>query len=279
MSTLIIGCGMLGRRVGRLLHDRGEPVFGTTRTPEKAAELAAIGIEPVLADVLKPEDLAALPAADRVLYCVGFDRGAGVPMRRVYVNGLANVLAELPGSVGRFVYAGSSGVYGQNAGEWVDENAPAEPRHESGRITLEAEDLARERSAVVVRFTGMYGPGRIVRRAAIENSEIIIGNPSSHLNLIHIDDAAATAVRAIDLGEPGRIYLASDDRPVERQEYYGLLARLLGAPAPRFQPLAPTIPSEPNKRVSNHRIKTELALVLAYPDITTGLPAALAGSI
>ncbi|MEO6809537.1 MAG: NAD-dependent epimerase/dehydratase family protein [Isosphaeraceae bacterium] len=278
MSTLIVGCGMLGRRVGRLLHLRGEPVFGTTRTPEKAAELAALGIEPVLANVLEPGTLAALPAADRVLYCVGFDRGAGVSMRTVYVNGMMDVLKELPLTIGRFVYASSTGVYGQGDGDWVDEDAATEPRHESGRVALEAETLARERSATVLRFAGLYGPGRIVRRAAIENGDVINGDPSNYLNLIHLDDAAAAAVRALDLGEPGRIYLASDDRPVERLEYYGLVARLLGAPAPRFQGPDPASQGESNKRVSNHRIKTELGLVLTYPDITTGVPAALAES-
>lgn len=279
MSTLIVGCGMLGRRVGRLLVQRGESVYGTTRTPKRADELAALGIKPVLADVLEPGTLASLPTADRVLYCVGFDRGAGVAMRTVYVNGLMDALKKLPATPRRFVYASSTGVYGQTDGGWVDEDAPTDPRHESGRVALEAETLARQRSAIVVRFAGLYGPGRIVRRAAIENGDVIPGDPSNYLNLIHLDDAAAAAVLALDLGEPGRIYLASDDRPVERLEYYGLAARLLGAPAPRFQRPDPSSPAEPNKRVSNHRIKTDLGLVLTYPDILTGVPAALAGSI
>jgi nucleoside-diphosphate-sugar epimerase len=285
VSTLIVGCGYLGRRVGRLLSRRGERVWGTARSPARAEELRGWGIEPALADVLDPESLGSLPRADRVLYCVGYDRRAGVPLRDVYVEGLRNVLSRLPVPVGRLVYVGSTGVYGQDDGSWVDEESPARPRHESGRVGLEAEDLARTisagwgRPAVVVRYAGLYGPGRIIRRAALAAGEAIVGDPRKYLNLIHIDDAAATAVAALERGEPGRLYLASDDRPVERREYYERVASLLGAPRPRFEPPAAGGPEalreEANRRVSNRRMKAELGVILSHPDISTGLPAAL----
>ena len=85
-TTLIVGCGYLGRRVAARLthHDR---VFGTCRSNARAAELTALGVEPIVADVLQPETgPAGLPTVDRVLYCVGFDRAAGVPMRTVDVE-------------------------------------------------------------------------------------------------------------------------------------------------------------------------------------------------
>lgn len=280
MSTLIVGCGYLGRRVGRLLARRGEPVWGTVRSQARAAELAAEGIEPVLADVLDPGSLAGLPQADRVLYCVGFDRGSGAPLRAVAVAGLRDLLMRLPGTVGRLVYAGTTGVYGQEDGGWVDEESPAEPRHESGRVALEAEGVVqafaaeRRLTAVVVRFAGLYGPGRIIRRAALAAGEAIAGDPRGFLNLIHIDDAATAAVAALGRDRPGPLYLAGDDRPVRRCEYYERAAELLGAPRPRFEPLAAG--DRANRRVANRRIKAELDLTLAYPDIQTGLPAALA---
>ena len=77
MTTLIIGCGYLGERVGVRLRRGGEQVFGTVRSDARAAEIAAQGIEPVIADVLDRASLRGLPAAERVFYCVGFDRSAG----------------------------------------------------------------------------------------------------------------------------------------------------------------------------------------------------------
>jgi nucleoside-diphosphate-sugar epimerase len=58
MTTLIIGCGYLGRRLGALLLQDGGRVFGTVRSHSRAAEIAGLGIEPVIADVL-----SLIPAA------------------------------------------------------------------------------------------------------------------------------------------------------------------------------------------------------------------------
>ncbi|HMB04041.1 MAG TPA: SDR family oxidoreductase [Isosphaeraceae bacterium] len=285
MTTLIVGCGYLGRRVGARLARRGERLLGTTRSAERAPTLANLGIEPVIADVLDPGSLAGWPEADRVLYCVGFDRSAGVAMRTAYVEGLRHALDRLAGRAGRLVYVGSTGVYGQTGGEWVDEASPTEPTHEAGRVALDAERLARRVGdrrglpVVVVRYSGLYGPGRIVRRASLERGEPIAGDPARSLNLIHIDDAAEAAIAALDRGAPGEVYLASDDRPVARREYYTLAARLVHAPAPRFEIPAPGTSEArrdaSNKRVSNRRMREALRVSLRFPDITTGLPAAI----
>jgi nucleoside-diphosphate-sugar epimerase len=287
VSTLIVGCGYLGHRVGARLRDRGEQVHGTIRSPNRAEEIAGQGIEPVVADVLDLDSLRGLPATERVFYCVGFDRSAGATMRTVYVDGLQNVLDSLPRSVSRFVYASSSGVYGQTDGEWVDENSTTRPQHESGKVCLEAEQLVRvwadsrasSVSAVILRYVGLYGPGRVVRRAILERAEPIPGDPAKYLNLIHIDDAVLAGVAALETIEVEPIYLIGDDRPVTRREYYSLMATLLSAPEPRFEPPGPegreSSRDATNKRVANHRMKRGLGLKLIYPDITTGLPAAI----
>ncbi|MFI5458744.1 MAG: SDR family oxidoreductase [Isosphaerales bacterium] len=290
MTTLIIGCGYLGQRAGVLLRRRGERVYGTVRSQGRAAEIAGLGIEPVVADVLEPDSIRGLPAAECILYCVGFDRSAGASMRTVYVDGLRNVLDCLLSGATRFVFASSTGVYGQTGGEWVDEETPPGPRHESGKLCLGAEERVRswdsERnsgsSAIVLRFAGLYGPGRIVRRAMLERGEPIPGGPDRFLNLIHIDDAARAAVAALATGVAHPIYVIADDRPVTRREYYSRVATLLGAPEPRFAlPQPGTLEAtrdETNKRIANRRMRAELVLDLVYPDILTGLPAALSSS-
>ena len=208
-------------------------------------------------------------------------------MRTVALDGLRNTLERLAGRVGRLGYASSTGVYGRGVGEWVDEESPTDPAHESGRVVLEAEGLLRAVAAsrglpiVILRFAGLYGPGRIPRRSSLERGDPIVGDPDRPLNLIQVDDAAEAVVAALDRGRPGRIYLVSDDRPTARREYYDAVARLLGAPAPRFVPPEPGSPESlreaSSKRVSNRRLHAELGVSLAYPDITTGLAAALGG--
>jgi nucleoside-diphosphate-sugar epimerase len=285
MSTLIVGCGYLGQRLGMRLRREGETVFGTVRSEGRAEELRANGIEPVILDVLRRSAEFELPAVERVFYCVGFDRGSGASMRSVYVDGLRNVLEGLPGSVRRVVHASSTGVYGQTHGEWVDEGSVAEPVTESGRVCLEAEEIVRgwafagAKSSVVLRFAGLYGPGRVVRRAAIERGEAIGGDGDRFLNLIHIDDAATVSYAALFEANVEPIYLVCDDRPVTRREYYGLTARLLGANEPRFVAPVPGSAEEvrdlSNKRICNGLMKSELGIVLSYADIDTGLASAL----
>ncbi len=287
MTTLIIGCGYLGGRLGALLRHAGEPVYGTVRSQARAAELRAQGVEPLIVDVLNPGSLGNLPAVDRVFYCVGYDRSAGPLMRAVYVDGLLSVLDHLPRQVTRLVYASSTGVYGQSEGEWVDERTLPSPRTESGRICLDAEERLRDWTfnrggtitAVTLRFAGLYGPGRVVRRALIERGEPIPGDPLKMFNLIHIEDAAAAALKGLSVASPDPVYLVSDDRPVTRLEYYSLLATLLNAQAPTFAPPGAGSLDDgrdaTSKRVANHRMKAGLGVTLIYPDITTGLPASI----
>ncbi|HYH65754.1 MAG TPA: SDR family NAD(P)-dependent oxidoreductase, partial [Urbifossiella sp.] len=106
-AALLFGCGYLGRRVAASWVGAGRRVAAVTR--RNAADLRALGVEPVVADVTDAATLSTLPCAATVLYAVGMDRSAGHSMRDVYVGGLGNVLAALPAS-GRFVYVSSTSV-------------------------------------------------------------------------------------------------------------------------------------------------------------------------
>ena len=283
MSCLIVGCGYLGRRIGAILLKRGEAVYATTRTAERGRELKPLGIIPLIADVLKPDSFPTFPTIDRVFYCVGYDRSAGVSFRVLYRDGLQNMLKALKNLTPRIVYASSTGVYGQDKGEWVDEESPTEPTTESGKACLDAERTLAETCLdsgieyAVIRYSGLYGPGRMIRRSALERGEPIAGDPGKFLNLIHIQDAAIAAIAVLDAGTSGRTYLASDDQPVPRRSYYQMAAALLQAPSPSFvdPQLGNAIREEPNKRILNRRIKEELGFKPTYPSIVEGLPASL----
>jgi nucleoside-diphosphate-sugar epimerase len=222
--------------------------------------------------------LEVLPRAAGVAYCVGFDRSPGRAMRDVYVRGLENVLTHLPVPE-RFVYVSSTGVYGQSDGEDVDETAATAPAEESGRVVLEAERLLRSRlpGAIVLRFAGIYGPGRLLRRQAIESGEPLVGDAEKWLNLIHVDDGAAAVLAAAARGTPGAVYNVCDDLPVRRREFYAELAHVLGAPPPRFVPPAPGTPPPPHERVHrrilNRKLRGELGLALRYSTFSEGLRA------
>jgi nucleoside-diphosphate-sugar epimerase len=194
---------------------------------------------------------------------------AGRSMREVYVGGLTNVLDALP-APRRFVYVSSTSVYGQGGGEWVDEDSPTEPVEENGRIVLECERLLRRRlpDAIILRLAGIYGPGRLIKRAAVERGEPLATDPDKTVNLIHVEDGARAVVAAAERGRTGATYNVADGRPVTRREFYGELARLLGAPSPRFEPMSV---DRTDRRISNRRLRSELGLELLYADYRAGL--------
>jgi nucleoside-diphosphate-sugar epimerase len=273
---LILGCGYLGRRVARRWLARGEKVYALTRDADTAATLRGEGIGPIVGDVLRPDTLGQLPQAATVLYAIGFDRASGASMRQVYVDGLASVLDHLHRPE-RFIYVSSSSVYGQTDGGWVDEDSPTEPLEESGRIVQGAERLLRERlpEAIVLRFSGIYGPGRLLRRKTLEAGEPVVGDPDKWLNLIHVEDGADAVLAAEAHAQPGRIYNICDDTPVRRRDFYVELAKRLHAPPPRFVIPAPDQPTPPhekaNRRIRNTRMKTELQVRLRFADYLGGL--------
>lgn len=275
-THLIIGCGYLGRRVAGLWRRQGRRVLATTRRPDTARELRQLGLEPILCDVLDPPQL---PAVDVVCYAVALDRGSGATMRSVYVDGLARVCERLPPPA-RFVYVSSSSVYGQTDGSWVDESAATEPEEESGRIVVDAEAVLRQRlpEAIVLRFSGIYGPGRLLRRKSIEAGEPIVADADKWLNLIHVTDGAGAVLAAQDHARPGGVYNICDGHPVRRRDFYNELARVLAAPPPRFS--APPWDQPPphekaNRRIANRRMREELRVALAYPDYQQGLAASV----
>lgn len=274
-AKLIIGCGYLGRRVAAQWRAAGERVFATTRRPERADEFRALGLDPIMCDITRPESLTALPhSVDAIVHCVGLDRTAGLPMRTVYVDGLRNILTTLLGWTGRFVHVSSTSVYGQTNAEDVDETAATEPIEESGRIVLDAERCLRmlRPEAIVLRFAGIYGPDRLLKSKALRAGEPLTAHPDKRLNLIHVDDGARAVVAAIERGSPGAIYNVCDDEPVLRRAFYARFAELIGAPPPTF---APSAHERANRRILNTRLRRDLAVELLYPTFKEGLRASV----
>jgi nucleoside-diphosphate-sugar epimerase len=278
MEKLIVGCGYLGERVAALWHGEGQRVLATTR---RSGILPRSVTRPIVCDVLDPRSLDNLPEADTVLYAVGFDRASGASMRAVYVDGLANALVRLRGRSKKFIYVSSSSVYGQTGGEWVDEESVTEPIEESGNIVLAAEQVLRATwpEAVILRFAGIYGPGRLLRQKTVASGEPIVGDRAKWLNLIHVEDGARAVLAADEHARGGRIYNICDDHPVRRCVFYTALARELGAPPPTFALPPADQPPPPhekaNRRLRNRRMHEELRVLLKYARYDAGLRASL----
>ena len=142
---------------------------------------------------------------------------------------------------------------------------------EDGQICLKAEEIARSKGAIVLRLSGLYGPGRLLRRIeAIRREQPITGNPDGYLNLIHVDDGARVVTALAQHNNPAATYLVTDDKPILRRTYYERLAELVGAPPPTFE--TNVVDSTAfNKRCSNARLHAELGDILRFPTFDVGL--------
>ena len=124
-------------------------------------------------------------------------------------------------------------------------------------------------SLTILRMAGMYGPGRLLRRISDLRSGIPLPGPAeSYLNLIHIDDAV-TAVAELAPCEDVPLLNAVNAGTLTRKEYYGELARIVGAPVPVFDE-SDTLVRGGNKRVISE-VRTLLTLNFQFDDVKAGL--------
>jgi nucleoside-diphosphate-sugar epimerase len=280
MTKLIFGCGYLGERVARRWREAGHTVVVVTRSDRRAKTFQQQGYDVIVADVTRPETLRNLPAAETVLFAVGFDRDSGHSIEEVYVRGMRNLLAALPAETRRLIYISTTGVYGSADGGWVDEVTPPDPQRDGGRASLAAEELIAAHSlgqrSILLRLAGIYGPGRVPFIRELRAGEPIPARTNGWLNLIHVDDAAAVVVSAAEILISGcSVYCVSDGVPVERGEYYSEVARQISVPPPQFVEPDPNSPraarAEANRRISNARMLAEIRVTLAFPDYRAGL--------
>ena len=285
MAKLIFGCGYLGARVASLWRAAGCEIYAVTRSQQRAQALSAAGLLPIVADLTTGAELPIPQGVRTVLFAVGYDRQGGRSIHDVYVGGLAHVLKNLSPTVEKVIYISSTGVYGQVTGNEVDEDSPCHPTREGGRACLAAEELLRASTlankSVILRLAGIYGPGRIPRSQDLLAGKPIDAPATGWLNLIHVEDAARIVLLAEERAAPPKLYVVSDGQPAQRGDYYCELARLLGAPAPRFvEPTADSPAAQraaSDKRVNPRRMFADLRPTLLYPSYRDGLAAIVRG--
>ena len=282
---LIIGCGDIARRALPWLvgHYR---VYAAVRSSANLGELRAMGVTPLRADLDKPHTLKRLAGIGNVVLHFAPPQETGLQDKRTRA-----LIAALSGGKilpRRLVYISTSGVYGNCDGAWVSEEHPVRPQTARAQRRADAEARLRRfgrsrRVAVsILRAPGIYAGNRLPLTRLERGLPLLRREEDIHTNHIHADDLALIARTALARGRPGRIYNASDESALKMGEYFDLLADRLGLPrAPRLprveveQALSPAMLSfmGESRRLTNRRIKRELAVRLTHPDVAATLAA------
>ena len=278
---LSIGHGYSAAALARRLILEGWTVIGTTRSPEKAARLAASGVEPL---VWPGADLAgALGRATHLLSSVAPEE-AGDPVLRAAGEAIVAAAPDLVWGG----YLSTTGVYGDHAGGWVDEATPLTPSTRRGEMRVAAEAAWRALAARsglplhIFRLAGIYGPGRGPFEKVRDGTARRIVKPGQVFSRIHVEDIAQVLEASILRPNPGAVYNLCDDDPAPPEDVLAHAAALLGMPPPpevpfdkaEMSPMARDFWSD-NKRVANDRIRDDLGVTLLYPDYRSGLRAVL----
>jgi nucleoside-diphosphate-sugar epimerase len=279
-NILIAGCGYVGTVLGLRLAAAGHVVWGLRRS----ADGPPSGIRYVAADLTAPETLQKLPPElDAVFFTAAPNGSDDAAYRAIYVDGLRYLLEALMRqgqSPRRVLFTSSTAVYAQSAGEWVDETSPTEPRHFSGRRVLEGEKflLNGPFPATVIRFGGIYGPGRtsLIERVR-QGLATCRAEPPLYTNRIHRNDCAGALQHLMTVSKPEAIYLGVDHEPADQCDVLRWLAAQLGAPSPRVDasPGADTRRHRTNKRCRNAKLMAS-GYVFHYPTFREGYAALLA---
>lgn len=223
---VIVGCGKIGMRLAEQLSEQHE-VWGLRRSHAEHQHISFIQ-----ADVTEPEGLAeSLPEAiDYLLYCLTPSEASEEGYRAVYVKGLQHVLSALKQPLKRLYFISSTSVYHQDDSSWVDEASPTQPTRYSGKVLLEAEQLAQlsQHPATVVRFSGIYGGNRSRLIEQVKRGKAVLTKSSRLTNRIHEDDCVGFLQHLIQQDIEGikndDLYLASDSEPVEYNEVIEFIA-------------------------------------------------------
>jgi nucleoside-diphosphate-sugar epimerase len=314
MKVFVAGAtGVLGRELVPQLVARGHEVVGMTRSASKQDLVRRLGARPVVADALDPDEVAQAVASaepEVIVHQLTALSGemsardmrhperssAAVMTNRLRTEATDHLLAAgravgarrfVAQSFAAFRWARTGGPV-QTEADPLDPNPPGALRAmQAGYLYLEQAVTAIEwGEGLVLRYGGFYGPGTGISlapdaamAAPIRKRRFpIVGAGGGVWSHVHIEDAAAATVAAIERGRPG-IYNVVDDEPAPVREWLPVLASALDAKPPRRVPRwlarlaageAATVMMTEVKGASNAKAKRELDWQLRYPSWRQG---------
>ena len=277
-SVLIVGCGDVGSRLATQLLANDWQVYGLRRSIDRLPA-GVIGVAGDLFNEACPTHWPTGPI-DYLVYCTAATDHDEAGYQAAYVEGLKHTLSWLKQhgqQPKRLLFVSSSGVYVQQDGEWVDEASPAQAVRYSGRIMLEAEQVALRSGipASVVRLTGIYGPGREWMLGQVRKGYRVAVDPPLYGNRIHADDAGGLLAFLLEADRHGKTlddcYIGVDNDPAPLAEVVGWLRERLGVTEWDAEA---SVRRAGSKRCSNARAKA-LGWEPRYPSYREGYAAIL----
>jgi nucleoside-diphosphate-sugar epimerase len=301
--------GAIGGPLVRQLVAAGHEVTGMTRRPERAEAIRRAGASAVVCDAF---DRAALESAVRAAAPDAVvNQLTSLPQEynprkasfyeatnRVRGEGGHNLVeAARAAGARRFVTQSIAFLYAPEGGWVKDEEARPfveAPGHFGAAVEAM---LAHEREVVespdftglVLRYGQFYGPGTYLAPDGHMGREVrrrrfpVVGPGTGMFSFLHVEDAAAATLAALERGAAG-VYNVADDEPARLSEWLPVYAKALGAKPPRRVPVwlaslvagsAVAASAVELRGASNAKAKRELGWQPAHPSWREGFREAI----
>jgi 2-alkyl-3-oxoalkanoate reductase len=303
MRVFVAGAsGAIGTRLVPQLIEHGHDVIGTYRSAGGAERVEALGAKAVALDLLdapavRQAVLDARPAAivhqatalAGVRFGRSLDRSFG-PTNRLRTEGTDALLAAArEAGVQRFVAQSfASYRYARVGGPVKTEDDPLDPdppamARETNAAMRHLDEAVTDAGGIALRYGGFYGAANDGLVKPVRKRQFpIIGDGGGISSFIHLDDAAAATVLALEHDGAG-LYNIVDDEPAPMSEWLPALAAALGARPPRHVPLwlarliagkGMVMMAVGSRGAANAKAKQELGWTLRYPSWRQGFAAA-----
>ncbi|MTI88098.1 MAG: SDR family oxidoreductase [Balneolaceae bacterium] len=256
-TVLIVGCGWLGKKLGKSLAETGYQVYGTSRSTENFSEIRKYGIHPIQLKLTKKQNeiLTELPLADSVVISLSPGRGDD---RQYYPQIMSRLAQFLSKTNGQVIMYSSTSAY-KNLKKVVREE-DATPNRESENVLLAAEGALREhcKDSVIMRLCGLYGKDRHPVKYLAGRSDVSDGE--APVNLVHSTDVVRATQLLIERNIRDEIFNVCGDCHPQKQHIYARIAEQLGLQKPTFKP-----GGNDSKLIKSEKIKQE-GFSFMHPD-------------
>lgn len=309
MKVFVAGAsGALGRPLLRQLVAAGHEVTGTTRSEERAEAIREAGARASIVDALDGaalRDAVAAAEPEAVVHAltalpdrIDWKRDPLGPTNRLRDEGTRNLIEASRAAGARRLLAESVAFFYAPTGGWVKTEddplwtAAPEPFASAAAALAALERQVAEAEGIEglsMRYGWFYGPGTMFAAEGSQAEDVrrrrlpVVGKGQGTFSFVHVEDAAAATVAALDRGAPGP-YNVCDDEPAPMREWVPAYAAALGAKRPRRVPvwLAKLIAGRAVagnavglRGAANAKAKQELAWRPRYPSWRQGFREAL----
>ncbi len=262
--VLVAGAGYLGMAFARLMA-------GCEVTLARRSPVVVEGMRTVVCDFSSLASARTLPEVDLVYFAVAADGFSDDAYRVAYFECLKNLVDRysVQATPPAFFYSSSTSVYAAREGEiCVEESALVEAGPSRFMVLGERYLLNSGLSGGVVRYGGIYGPGRdsFVRRVS-DRAEVMTPSTVQYMNRIHRDDAVGI-VRFLFEGGFSGVFNAVDREPSLRDDVISFLVREMGMGLEGY-PRGEGGSSRGHKRVLSDKVQ-RLGYRYVYPSFREG---------